>query len=141
MLAECSLPGNRGRHCRSRIGPRAGDTFDPATVGIPELLGLVLLASAGWFLWDSLTARERANAAIRPACAAEGLLFLDDTVALASLRPVRDGEGRVQLRRVYSFEYSDTGDNRRKGSVTLIGQRVVAIDVGARPVPEDATLH
>jgi len=141
MLAECSLPGNRDRSCRTRGGPCAGAIVDPASVGITELLGVLLFAAAGWFLWDSLTARERANAAIRPACAAEGLLFLDDTVALASLRPVRDGEGHVRLRRVYGFEYSDTGDNRRKGSVTLVGQTVVAIDVGPRPVPGDATLH
>ena len=44
-----------------------------------ELAAVVLLAAAGWFLWDSLQAREAANAAIRPACRAEGLLFLDDT--------------------------------------------------------------
>ncbi len=142
MLAECWLPGNRDRCRESRSGPApAGVTVDPVNVGIPELLGLVLLASAGWFLWDSLTARETANAAIRPACAAEGLLFLDDTVALASLRPVRDDEGHVRLRRVYGFEYSDTGDNRRKGSVTLVGQTVVAIDVGMRIAPVDVTLH
>jgi hypothetical protein len=142
MLAECWLPGNRVRCQQSRSGPApAGVIVDPVNVGIPELLGLVVLASAGWFLWDSLTARENANAAIRPACAAEGLLFLDDTVALASLRPVRDDEGHMRLRRVYGFEYSDTGDNRRKGSVTLVGRTVVAIDVGMRAAPEDVTLH
>jgi hypothetical protein len=110
-------------------------------MGLPELLGLLLFAAAAWFLWDSLTARERANAAIRPACAAQGLLFLDDTVALASLRPVRDADGRLRLRRVYGFEFSDTGDNRRKGSVTLLGHTVVAIDVGLRPAPAGTTLH
>ena len=131
MLAECRLPGNRVRCRRSRSGPApAGVIVDPVNVGIPELLGLVLLASAGWLLWDNLTARENANAAIRPACAAAGLLFLDDTVALASLRPVRDDEGQLRLRRVYGFEYSDTGDNRRPGSVVMLGQQVVMLNVG-----------
>jgi hypothetical protein len=30
---------------------------------------------------------------------------------------------------VYVFEYSDTGDNRRPGSVTLLGQRVELLHV------------
>ncbi|HTP99821.1 MAG TPA: DUF3301 domain-containing protein, partial [Casimicrobiaceae bacterium] len=60
-----------------------------------ELAAVAAVAAAGWFLWSSLRAREAANAAIRPACRAEGLLFLDDTVALDRLRPRRDGEGRI----------------------------------------------
>jgi Protein of unknown function (DUF3301) len=110
-------------------------------MGMPEILSALALAAIGWFLWDSLKAREAANAAIRPACHAEQLLFLDDTVALESVWPMRDAEGRMRLRRVYRFEYSDTGDNRRKGSITLLGSAVDAIDIGARPAPGGATLH
>jgi hypothetical protein len=95
-----------------------------------ELAALAVLAAAGWFLWDSLKAREAANAAIRPACRAQGLLFLDDTVALDKLRPQRDSEGRLRIGRVYRFDYSDTGHNRRRGSVTLIGASVVSVDLG-----------
>lgn len=96
-----------------------------------ELSILAALAGGGWFWWDSLQAREAANAAIRPACRARGLLFLDDTVALAALRPARNEDGRLQVRRVFRFEFSDTGDNRRKGSVTLLGARVVGLDLPA----------
>jgi hypothetical protein len=95
-----------------------------------EVLSLLAAAGAAGLLWTSLKAREAANAAMRAACRAEGLLFLDDTVALQSMRPSRDGNGRMALRRIYGFEYSDTGDNRRKGSVTLLGPRIVAIDMG-----------
>jgi hypothetical protein len=94
-----------------------------------EVLALLAVAAAAGLLWTSLQAREAANAAMRAACRAEGLLFLDDTVALQSMRPVRDGDGRMALRRIYGFEYSDTGDNRRRGSVTLLGPRIVAIDL------------
>jgi hypothetical protein len=102
---------------------------------LTDILALALLAAAGWLVWDGLKAREIANAAMRDACRRAGLLFLDDTVALASMRPVRDGGGRVQLRRVFGFEYSDTGNNRRKGSLTMIGAAVRAVDVGAGPFP------
>ncbi len=98
------------------------------------IVGLLLVAGAGWFVWDSLKVRETANAAMRAACASRGMYFLDDTVALQSLKPVRNDEGRVVLRRVYGFEYSDTGHNRRRGSITLVADAVVAVDVGLRLV-------
>jgi Protein of unknown function (DUF3301) len=94
-----------------------------------EIALLAALAAGGWFWWDSLQAREAANAAMRPACRARGYLFLDDTVALASLRPSRNTDGRLQLRRVYRFEFSDTGNNRRAGMVALQGARVVDYDL------------
>jgi hypothetical protein len=108
---------------------------------MPEILGLLVLVSGGWFFWDSMRAREAANVAMRDACKAEGLLFLDDTVALDSVWPVRNDEGHVRLRRVYGFEYSDTGHNRRKGTITLVGARVSVLYIGSRSIPEGVTLH
>ena len=84
---------------------------------------LVVLAALTWFVVDSMRARERAHAAGRRACDRNHLQFLDDTVELVSLRPARDEEGRLRLRRVYAFEFSDPhsegGNNRRNGRVTL----------------------
>jgi hypothetical protein len=112
-------------------------------VTLLDILALTLAVAAGWLVWDSLKARETANAAMRDACRQAGFLFLDDTVALDSMRPMRDGEGRMRLRRVFRFEYSDTGHDRRKGSLTMMGETVSAIDVGAPPVPQadGQTIH
>ena len=98
-----------------------------------EILGIVVLAALAWLWLDSLKARE--------VCAAEGLLFLDDTVAIASLKPVRNDEGQVTLQRAYDFEFSDTGDNRLKGSVVMRGHRVVLLNVGPGVAPTSRTLH
>jgi hypothetical protein len=76
--------------------------------------------------------REAAIAAARAACVAEGLMLLDDTVAITGVKPARNAEGRIRLQRSYDFEFSDTGDNRRKGSVVLLGRRVVLFNVGSR---------
>ena len=95
-----------------------------------DIVGLVALAALGWFLWDGLRVREIANQAMRSTCKAEGLLFLDDTVALQSLWPSRDDAGRLRLRRVYRFEYSDTGHNRRNGNVAMMGDTVSIVDIG-----------
>ena len=101
-----------------------------------EIISLFVLLGAGWFWLDSFKAREAGIRAARAACAADCLLLLDDTVALASVRPERDAEGRLRLRRVYDFEYSDTGNNRRRGHVTLLGDELVMLYVGPRPVPD-----
>lgn len=106
-----------------------------------EFIGLLVLAGLAWLWFDSLKARDAAIASARTACEMEGLLLLDDTVAIASLKPARDGEGRLQLRRVYEFEYSDTGNNRLRGSAVLLGCRVLIINIGLRLVPDERSLH
>jgi hypothetical protein len=99
-----------------------------------EIISIAVLLAGGWFWLDSFKAREAGMRAARAACAADQLLLLDDTVALGSLRPERDEAGRLRLRRVYDFEYSDTGNNRRRGSVTLLADQLVMLYVGPRPV-------
>lgn len=85
----------------------------------------ILLILAGLFFWvDSLRARERALAAGRGACERYGLQLLDETVQFAKLRLARDSEGRLRLRRTYSFEFSDTGDNRRHGAIVILGSEL-----------------
>jgi hypothetical protein len=82
----------------------------------------ILLIIAGIFLWlDSLRARERALSAGRSACERYDLQFLDDTVAFAKLRLARDGEGLLKIARTYTFEFSDTGNNRRHGAIVMLG--------------------
>ena len=96
-------------------------------------ISLILTCAAAVWLWiDSLHAREAAVAAARHACAVEGLMLLDDTVAIAALKLARNDDGRIQVQRAYNFEYSDTGNNRRNGSVVLLGRRVVVFNIGVR---------
>ena len=106
-----------------------------------ELMGLPLLLFAAWYWFSGLRAREAAVLAARSACESEGLLLLDETVVLGRLRLERDDDGRLRLRRAYHFEFSDTGNNRRPGSVVLLGSTVIHLNVGLRLVPGDRTLH
>ena len=106
-----------------------------------ELVGILLLAALAWLWFDSLKAREAAIAAAREACAAEGLMLLDATVAISGLKVARDDDGRLRLQRAYDFEYSNTGDNRLKGSVVLLGHEVVVLNVGPGLAREVRTLH
>lgn len=89
-----------------------------------ELAILAALAAVAWFWHDSLGAREAAVAAARHACKAEGVMLLDDTVAVEAVRLRRNGEGHIAILRVYGFEFSDTGNNRLDGSITVLGRDV-----------------
>jgi hypothetical protein len=86
-----------------------------------EGLAIVIIV-AGALLWaDSLRARERAVRAGRSACERYRLQFLDDTVSFARLRLARDEEGQLKIARTYTFEFSDTGNNRRHGAIVMLG--------------------
>jgi hypothetical protein len=91
---------------------------------VGEAVAILLLAAAAWLWIDSLRARERAVRAGRSACERHGLQFLDDTVAIARLRLARDEDGRLRIARTYTFEFSDTGDNRRQGAIQMRGAQI-----------------
>ncbi len=82
----------------------------------------IILIAGGIFLWlDSLRARERAVRAGRAACERYALQFLDDTVSFTRLRLGRDADGQLKIARTYTFEFSDTGNNRRHGAIVMLG--------------------
>lgn len=99
-----------------------------------ELLSLALLAALFWFWYDSIRVREIAIRMAKRACQAEDVQLLDETVAVTSTRPARDDDGRFVLRRIYRFEFSDTGNNRRPGSLVMLGPELVTVNIGLRLV-------
>ncbi|MFN4064615.1 DUF3301 domain-containing protein [Azoarcus communis] len=100
-------------------------------MSFPELLALILLCLGAWFWLDSLKAREAGVAAARAACAREGVQLLDETVVGRGLRLARDDNGRMVVRRAYDFEYSDSGDDRHRGAVVLLGREVVLLELAS----------
>lgn len=98
-------------------------------------LGAIVALGAAAMLWaDSLRARERAVRAGRSACARYELQFLDDTVAFARLKLARDDEGRLKIARTYTFEFSDTGNNRRHGAIVMLGGELQDLRLEPYPV-------
>jgi hypothetical protein len=94
-----------------------------------ELSILALFVAAGWFWMDTLQARDAALDSARRACEAENVQLLDWTVAVSRIRLGRDEDGRVKIRRTYAFEFSDTGNNRIGGSLTLLGRQLLAVSL------------
>ncbi len=120
---------------------RTNLTLPRHAVPVVEIVSILALGAIAALWLDSIKVREAAVHAAKAACAAEGLQFLDDTVAIAALRLARDERGRLKLQRTYEFEYSDTGDNRIKGNVLLIGRRVVILNLGSSIPPAGQALH
>ena len=70
--------------------------------------------------------RELAIATAKSLCSSYEAQFLDDTVALSALGIGRDSAGQLRIRRVYQFDFSDSGNNRRKGYILMLGVRCEA---------------
>ncbi|MGC3965525.1 MAG: DUF3301 domain-containing protein [Rhodocyclaceae bacterium] len=107
-----------------------------------EIVALILIGALGWFWIDTLSAREVALREGRRACDADGLQLLDDTVAVSKLRLARNDEGQLRIKRTYDFEFSDTGNNRRRGTLALVGKELTMIYTVPRIVLDmPTTLH
>jgi hypothetical protein len=99
-----------------------------------EAAAIMLVVAVGFFWVDSLRARERALAAGRAACERNGLQLLDETVSGTGLRLARNDMGELRIRRVFVFEFSDNGNNRRRGSVVVLGAQVQDLYIEPYPV-------
>lgn len=97
---------------------------------LPELFGLLLLVALVWWWLEGLRARDAAVVAAREACADQGLQLLDDTVTVKRYGFARDQAGRLCLLRVFGFEYSDTGNNRCDGDLTMVCGEIVSVYTG-----------
>ena len=72
-----------------------------AVMPLFELLAILTLVVLAWFWIDSL-----------------------------ALRALRNDEGHLCIGRTYEFEYSETSDDRRRGSVVMLGRQVIIVNTG-----------
>ena len=93
--------------------------------GIWLLLGTGA-AIAAW-VWAT-RARERVDLISREVCADLKLQRLDESVTLRRISLQRTEQG-LCLRRVFSFEFSVSGADRRRGHVCLLGTLPVWVRV------------
>jgi hypothetical protein len=92
-----------------------------------DLLLFAIPAALLALWWNGARARELAIEHARNACRKQSVQFLDQTVALASMRPGRSATGSTCLTRVFGFEFTDQGEHRDSGSVTMNGQQLLRV--------------
>ncbi len=91
------------------------------------LLTIALLALGFWFWINNLRAREIALRHSAQTCRSLAVQFLDDTVSISRLGVGRERDGTLSLQRVYRFEFSVHGSERREGRIAMQGFTVKAI--------------
>ncbi len=93
------------------------------------LLGIP--AALIWYWWDTMQCKEIARLAGQQACNNAQVQFLDDTVALKKLRLRRAEDGRLQLCRIFLFEFASDGMYRYQGRIVLAGKQVREVEMDA----------
>lgn len=102
-----------------------------------EALLLMAAVLVGWYWYAGIQARGQAVQAARRACERHDRQLLDETVLLERLRPQRGRDGRMRLRRDYSFEFSSGAGERSRGALVLFGGRVISLELSL----PDGTLY
>lgn len=106
-----------------------------------DIFLLILLAALLWFWMNSLRALELARNAGKRVCSNTGVQLLDDTVSSTSLALVRNESGRLVFRRTYRFEFSETGNSRLEGQLTLLGGKVISVTMEPYKIPPRTLQH
>lgn len=102
-----------------------------------EMIFLASLLALLYFWWSHTQSRETATKLARTACMRCRVQLLDETVTLQKLRPSRSPKGHMSIARWYSFEFSTSGNDRKSGMVSLLGndllQMHLQVDVEELP--------
>lgn len=63
------------------------------------------------------------------------LQLLDQSVALRRMRPTLGTASLLQWRRTYDFEFSSSGQERSRGSLVMLGNRLESLHLDAHVLP------
>ena len=91
-------------------------------------IALIILLVMIFFLWyEIFRTRELVIKRCQRVCREAELQFLDQTIAVISVRFGLDRKHRPVLYRTYQFEYSENSVDRYKAYVDLHNNRIVSI--------------
>jgi len=88
---------------------------------ITSIFLLMLLGIVAWLWLDTLQCQERAKMICKHKCRELNVQLLDDTIALVRVRLKRNSHGRLNLQRMYQFEFYEGNNIRQQGTIILLG--------------------
>lgn len=96
---------------------------------LPDVI-LIGLFIAFYFYWSSSQrVKEIALRATQSYCNKMEVQMLDGYVALNKLRLKRDESGKIRIWRSFLFEFTSTGEERYDGQITLLGVKILSIQL------------
>ncbi|MEI7934937.1 MAG: DUF3301 domain-containing protein [Chlorobiaceae bacterium] len=99
-----------------------------------EVIIVLLLIFLAWFWNISMKSREIGLFLVKKACDEEGLQLLDESIVCTRMSLHRQSFGRWAVQRVYQFDFSEDGLNRRPGAIHLMGAEIIFLSLGLRAV-------
>ena len=100
-------------------------------VEVTIVLLLILLA---WFWSVSMKYRDIGLLLVSKACIEEGVQLLDESIVCTKMSFHRQSMGHWAVQRVYQFDFSEDGENRRRGAIHLLGSEMTFLSLGHRAV-------
>lgn len=104
----------------------------------------LLLGFVGYGVWAHAYVGRKAYAVAKAYTSEQGVMLLDQTVVLKSMRVRFSGASGLALERRFGFEFATFGDRRYRGTVIFLGHHPVhktmqAFKVEPSPVPLNKT--
>ncbi len=78
-----------------------------------------------------MQSKELAKHAGKRVCKEAGVQFLDDTVEKKKIWVRRNARGRLELCRIFFFEFATDGEHRYQGRVVVLGKYVSDVSMDA----------
>lgn len=94
-----------------------------------ELLLLILLGVVALYWYAGMRSKEIAVKSARAKCHQFDVQLLDQTVQQTRISLSRDEIGSWKVWRQYRFEYTKTGDDRERGRVIVLGNKVITVEL------------
>jgi len=101
-----------------------------------ELFLIAILVAVVLYWWDAMYTYELVLLRCRHLCQNAQLQLLDNTVTRQRIWLGRSPGGSLQIRRIYSFDYSDDNESRRQGYIVTLGRHVAEASLDPRHVNE-----
>lgn len=95
------------------------------------LLLILILFLVAWYWWNTMQSKEAARRAGKRICEQNGVQFLDDTVEKYKVWVRRGPAGRLELCRIFLFEFATDGERRYQGRIVVLGKIVSDVSMDA----------
>lgn len=92
-------------------------------MSLSSIFFTALIGFGVWYWVQSRDIKELAYRKAQSACKELDLQLLDQAVALKGVRLTKTRQG-LQVIRVYSFDFSSSGEDRYEGKIIMLGRRV-----------------
>lgn len=96
-----------------------------------DLITFISLAAVAAFIISHVSISRKARFAAKQHCEQNGLQLLDQNVILKKIGICRSRHQLLAISRHYHFEFSSIGDQRYKGIVYMVGQKIETIELDA----------